>query len=181
MAICLVQPLHPEGCRFQTTVRQYNHLLGTVSVVGLIKDYFISLYYVTQGLKSRTPTTVSKYSLNYHLHSCVWQTKPMPENITCYHLACYPFYYFWHYSVYFHWKHWSYSLLLLFCLQGHSTPLVSQDFSTLLTWTAEMNSQKTVNTAAETPRKFKSRIASQVRDGGTGLKALVGHPHSEGC
>lgn len=52
------------------------------------------------------------------------------------------------------------------CLQGPSTVQASQDFSTLLTWTAGMSSQKTVNAAATTPRKSKSRIASQVQDGG---------------
>ncbi len=36
---------------------------------------------------------------------------------------------------------------------------------------AGTNSPKTVNAAATTPRKFKSRIASQVQDGGTGQGA----------
>lgn len=68
------------------------------------------------------------------------------------------------------------------CLQGHSTLQASQDFSTLLTWTAGMNSQKTVNAAATTRRKSKSRTASQVRDGGTQQEVdSVGHPGTEGC
>lgn len=68
------------------------------------------------------------------------------------------------------------------CLQGHSTLQASQDFSTLLTWTAGMNSQKTVNAAATTRRKSKSRIASQVHDGETQQEVdSVGHPGTEGC
>lgn len=68
------------------------------------------------------------------------------------------------------------------CVQGHSTLQASRDFSTLLTWTAGMNSQKTVNAAATTPRKSRSRIASQVADGRT-LQAgdSVGRPGTKGC
>lgn len=64
-----------------------------------------------------------------------------------------------------HWKHLPYWLLLYFCLQGHSTLQASQDSSTLLTWMAGMNSPKTANAAATTPRKSKGRIASQVKNG----------------
>lgn len=65
-----------------------------------------------------------------------------------------------------HWKQVSYSLS--FYLQGHSTLRASQDFSTLLTWMAGTNSQRTVNAAATTPRKSKGRIASQVQGRGMG-------------
>lgn len=65
-------------------------------------------------------------------------------------------------------------LLLSFYLQGHSTLQPSQDSSTLLTWMAETNSQRTVNAAATTPRKSKGRIASQVQDGGKGQGRTVG-------
>lgn len=65
-------------------------------------------------------------------------------------------------------------LLLSFYLQGHSTLQPSQDSSTLLTWMAETNSQRTVNAAATTPRKSKGRIVSQVQDGGKGQGRTVG-------
>lgn len=68
------------------------------------------------------------------------------------------------------------------CVQGHSTLQASRDFSTLLTWTAEMNSQKTVNAAATTRRKSRSRIASQVPDGGTQQEVdSIGRPGTKGC
>lgn len=68
------------------------------------------------------------------------------------------------------------------CVQGHSTLQASPDFSTLLTWTAGMNSQKTVNAAATTPRKSRSRIASQVADGWTQQEGdSVGRPGTKGC
>lgn len=83
-----------------------------------------------------------------------------------------------------HWKHFISPTASVY-LQGHSTLLASQDFSTLLTWMAGTNSPKTVNAAATTPRKSKSRIASQVQDGGTGQGrsgwTLQGRPRTEGC
>lgn len=77
--------------------------------------------------------------------------------------------------------------LSLLCLQGPSTLQASSRFTTPLTWTAGMSSQRTANAAATTRRKSRSRIASQVqagapsgRDGVCGPDC-VGHPGTEGC
>lgn len=68
------------------------------------------------------------------------------------------------------------------CVQGLSTLQASRDFNTQLTWTAGMNSQKTANAAATTPRKSRSRTASQVPDGGRQQEVdSVGRPGTKGC
>lgn len=57
----------------------------------------------------------------------------------------------------------------LMCLQGPSTLQASRRFTTPLTWTAGMSSQRTANAAATTRRKSRSRIASQVQAGAGGV------------